>query len=195
MQKFDFKSRRDTELFPRMIFYNRVGKCGSRSVLRLNGLQSVDLQHQSAKFYSIQSADCESWIRTIHLVQHNETAFAEGNALYTAFNETDFIQKMSDISQHIPVVYARHMPFVDFDKAPFFPAMPRILKLIKITLCAFKIILRTCYTVRDLKFSRLGTPVPYWNPCKDQFGSRPDRTVHISLQFQKKWRFYKTACK
>ena len=134
MGKLDYyNSRRETELFPRMIFYNRVGKCGSRSVLRLNGLQSADLQHQSAKFYSIQSADCESSKRTIHLVQNNETAFAEGNALYTAFNETDFIQKMSDISQHIPVVYARHMPFVDFDKAPFFPAMPRILKLIKIT--------------------------------------------------------------
>ena len=42
MRKFDYKSRRDTELFPRMIFYNRVGKCGSRSVLRLNGLQSAD---------------------------------------------------------------------------------------------------------------------------------------------------------
>ena len=42
MKKFDYKSRRDTELFPRMIFYNRVGKCGSRSVLRLNGLQSAD---------------------------------------------------------------------------------------------------------------------------------------------------------
>lgn len=42
MRKYDYKSRRDTELFPRMIFYNRVGKCGSRSVLRLNGLQSVD---------------------------------------------------------------------------------------------------------------------------------------------------------
>ena len=41
--KFDYESRRDTELFPRMIFYNRVGKCGSRSVLRLNGLQSADL--------------------------------------------------------------------------------------------------------------------------------------------------------
>ena len=39
MKKFDYKSRRDTELFPRMIFYNRVGKCGSRSVLRLNDLQ------------------------------------------------------------------------------------------------------------------------------------------------------------
>ena len=30
-------SRRETELFPRMIFYNRVGKCGSRSVLRCEG--------------------------------------------------------------------------------------------------------------------------------------------------------------
>ena len=32
-------SRRETELFPRMIFYNRVGKCGSRSVLRFEGFQ------------------------------------------------------------------------------------------------------------------------------------------------------------
>ena len=39
IKKFDYKSRRETELFPRIIFYNRVGKCGSRSVLRLNGLQ------------------------------------------------------------------------------------------------------------------------------------------------------------
>ena len=92
------------------------------------------------KFYSIQSADWESSKRTIHLVQNNETAFAEENALYTAFNETDFIRKMSDISQHIPVVYARHMPFVDFDKATFFPAMQRILDLIKkITWYALKI--------------------------------------------------------
>ena len=33
----DYHSRRETELFPRMIFYNRVGKCGSRSVLRCEG--------------------------------------------------------------------------------------------------------------------------------------------------------------
>ena len=42
MGKLDYyNSRRETELFPRMIFYNRVGKCGSRSVLRLKGLQSA----------------------------------------------------------------------------------------------------------------------------------------------------------
>ena len=69
--------------------------------------------------------------RTIHLVQNNETAFTEGTALYTAFNESNFVQKMNDISEHKPVVYARHMPFVDFNKANFFPAMSWILKLIK----------------------------------------------------------------
>ena len=79
----------------------------------------------------LQSADCESLKRTIHLVQNNETAFAEGTALYTAFNESNFVRKMNDISEHIPVVYARHMPFVDFNKAHFFPAMSWILKIIK----------------------------------------------------------------
>ena len=42
MGKLDYNSRRETELFPRMIFYNRVGKCGSRSVLRLKGFQSAE---------------------------------------------------------------------------------------------------------------------------------------------------------
>jgi len=76
------------------------------------------------------------------LVQNNQTAFAQGNALYTAFNETEFIRKMTDMSQHIPVIYARHMPFVDFENASFFPAMPRIFKMIeKLTSDELKIVL------------------------------------------------------
>ena len=76
--------------------------------------------------------------RTIHLVQNNKTVFAEGNALYSAFNETNFIRKMTDLSQEKPVVYARHMPFVDFENATFFPAMQRIFKLHRNVLFAEK---------------------------------------------------------
>ena len=76
--------------------------------------------------------------RTIHLVQNDKTAFAEGNALYSEFNETNFIRKLTDLSQEKPVVYARHMPFVDFDNATFFPAMQRIFKLHRNVLFAEK---------------------------------------------------------
>ena len=91
-------------------------------------------------------------VRTIHLVQNNKTAFAEDNALYTEFNETEFIQKMTEISQHVPVVYARHMPFVDFNESPVFPAMQRILTdIMLVTITALSVTKISAELVTNIK--------------------------------------------
>ena len=114
-EKLVHEEEKAAELFkPKIVYYNRVGKCGSRSLLSAISKSSKDVRIDKS-LCCYKKVFCEGKINLSFghpIPSKGNVNFVSETPLYTKFDEKELQNNVT--SQDLPLFYTRHIYFTNF---------------------------------------------------------------------------------